>query len=1092
MLFGRTLDRAVRLMRAAGIKLTVYVDDIGIAAETPEEAVESACKALDVLHEAGWSVSAAKCFLRPTRVMRFLGFRVANYDGPMLAPAPSLAARAVDELRLLKGSEAEGAPCPRHALSIWGIVGFAGQAAPALNLARSAADQWAALLIREQVVDDWPAGWSDDERRECVRSAAWLVAELQRATAEGLRRPLGSDLRRRVVVVAPDASGYAVGAVLASGELNLRCKSRLRHDEVDLPSQARELLGVLHALKTWAAVVRGKVVDLRLDATAAVGALGKWASPSATARRILVDIRRMVDELDCELVASSWSRECPLQQEADAESKALPSAASVRTMLTSQQLAKAVAVRAVDVFLEASVGGIAAPEYTSSWPLLTAKELKFSANPPQWCGTTESLWMGPEPLTMFAAPPSSRFSSVVDAFMRAPDRSIMGLVATEMAAMSARQGDLSRLSPFYASRFLLVRRGESLRTMDPATGKEGLVGAQKSWFTYWYVKSDDRVMSSAERLQRLFASGFPPHPGPPKASVMELWGRAERDAVKALSPHALTLARPDGAADVTAPLTMHDVLATIMTDSIEEAVSLMRRLRWEQLEGTLQDQVVMAIAEWDAERGEGSRQRAARTAKSLIAFAAATGAASQPWSDANLDVLALSWARSRLRATGSRDVAGMLRAGSSATANDLSALAESIRTRLPALALRSTAGAGPLSQRWLKARGAGARHEYSVKRHVYGWELRWGLEHNAHVVEEHPAAVACLVAMGQLMWRSMYIRLTTCGEVRPVPGEAACWCVRWPGSHKSRRRVLPGNEKVGFLKAQWVLDIVLPWLARARTCDAGDPLFPTHDGGFPSYNYLVRVLRLLIDGLPDADNATLHGLRVGNDTEQALRNVSPEIRDWQGWWKRVARRMGELYEAVAFEDVKDAADGYGTILADRLMPGLVRSAGPVVGPMGAPGGTAAAAAASVRGAVAAATTTGSGRVDPAWVGWTPAIHLAGEVAHLEVCTVCRRRGRRMARTKCSACGETGHRKGMKACPMRPAGAVLRSVPGDDGSESSGSDDASEQPAVRDGEGRLWTGVGGGVDDATWQAAVLASLPAPVVEGGEISSDDETP
>lgn len=308
------------------------------------------------------------------------------------------------------------------------------------------------------------------------------------------------------------------------------------------------------------------------------------------------------------------------------------------------------------------------------------------------------------------------------------------------------------------------------------------------------------------------------------------------------------------------------------------------------------------------------------------------------------------------------------------------------------------------------------------------------------------------------MWRSLYVRMMRKSDVATVPAEAKpTWAVRWSRDHKTRRHVgmqgVPTEPKVGFITCPWVLELLGPLLAAAVGGSASEPLFPDEAGNFPSYNYLVKVLRLLLEGLPGARTATLHGLRLGNDIEMKLRGVEEEVRDWFGWWKRIIRRMGEHYEAIVMAKLAAASEGYGSLCADALLPGVVTTVGEYV---------SLAQAANTAAAVGGGVSRASGAMSMQWATQAEQPLASalprGQPAPRQTvtCTRCTEKGYGAA--------AEGHIRSNKNCPSALAEArEVANQPGDDASES-GSDSEDDKAYQRPVAGRAASTTGTSLAD----------------------------
>lgn len=925
--FVAALRPTIDMVRNAHPEATfvVYVDDIAVGADDPATAVRAAVALLEALRIAGWSASAAKCFLRPVRILRFLGMRVRGGAYPGLAVAPSLvdkAERAASALRKFG--------CPRQFLSVWGITSFAATATPWIALVRSAMDGPAAAITTADSCDhrslslDFP---------ELAAGADDAVRMMRLAVAEGFTT-LGTRYRRPVII-SVDTSATGHGGVMNTptsfgvGRLLFRWAAPLSPAESLLPSAVRELMGAARAIENWAHVIRGRTVVLRLDAAAAVHCVASWSSRSEAARVALNDLLGTIRSHDIDVMPEWWSRESETLRQADALSRVcsppedrLALSASTTTGLVSHLF------RAPTLHHDALPGYISAPGYTAEWPLLPVRAQR-SAAAPRWCGAPALADWAYQ--VVWAHPTAHGFAEIARRYLSeaAAAPVILCIVAGEFARAS--RPELTPLWKFFVGRRCAATRGSLVRLARGGEWQDAT--SHHTWFVYQYAAGPGpdgpRVLSTREVEAFFGSAGTPPHPGPQRSgapTITEVWrSLAAGDGVA--RPAMAAAARACEACPEHRVIpSLDEVLTALAHPGVEAAVTLAVE---SGLMASLpvRDQVVAAIAEVDAEMGPSTQARASRVAHSLLHFARSTAMAGVPWSPTSADALATSWARARLGLPDCRPVR-VPPASPQAVSADLSAVAARARRRFPYGPDMPAKGMGPLSSALLLSQGSAARHEASHKRVVWGWELRWGIHNNPAVVASHPDAVAALVTTGALMWRSVYVRLLRRCDVRAY-GTAAVF--RWMFPHKTNRHAskpgVPTTYRLGFVAATWVLEHIHTILSRDASGESTAPFFADQHGRFLSYAYLSRVLRMLLAGLPLSEEATLHGLRVGCDAELREAGVEDEVRDWMGWWKRTLRRMSEHYEALSVTRLLAAGAKYGLLYAESLAPGLMAAAG---------------------------------------------------------------------------------------------------------------------------------------------------------------------
>ena len=554
----------------------------------------------------------------------------------------------------------------------------------------------------------------------------------------------------------------------------------------------------------------------------------------------------------------------------------------------------------------------------------------------RWVGShVTARWEGH---AVFVTPSWRELADVSRRFL---DASSVAPCVLMMVSMEGAAGlpALLPLGQWCAADVPLLARGATIEVQ----GEDGAwrhEPSTSSWRVRTYFRSpalstSSRVLTRAELIAAMHASGFPPHPGPPR-SIEELWSRAARADVDDVWP-ALANARALCAATPFSPPvvpTLRMMLEACGAPDSSRALAMMQATGWVEIYGPTAADILFSVEEIDRNRCESTLARTVRVATSMLRLATDMHISEAPYEPHTLDGLACAWVRSRLRLSSSRPIiehANERTPSAPAVAADCSALAARMRRLFlpcPARLPTSSTGLGPISSALLTAHGSAARHDASPKRVVWGWELRWGLVNNPEVAELHPAAVAALCLMGATMWRSCYIRrLRRCDASQLPDGNIA---VRWSAPHKTNRNVgdsLPSTPKLGFLACRWVLPLVFPFVAAAGSPDDARPLFQDARGAPLSYVYLTRVLRMLLFGLPRAESATLHGLRVGCDSELKALGVPDAVRDMMGWWKLVLRRMSTHYEAMALSAFYDASLLYGSQLHQSLAPGVMATIG---------------------------------------------------------------------------------------------------------------------------------------------------------------------
>lgn len=302
-LYCAQLAVAVKRLRASGVRLVVYVDDILILANSPEELDAAAASVMNELAGDGWYMALDKAFISvPATVIPFLGVLVDLAGGCLrVSKAKALKFEAYCEAVLQGSGRLRRAVVTLRELQrLGGKLAFLATAAPLAGMMRSALDAATAEAMR------LPG------RTVALRGD--LLEEIRFWSKHARFLPLSPALRQgtaETVTVVTDAAGppfmgwgvvawpgrvetppveewlkegtakvgdVASGAVAGFGRLTAPVGGRLS-------SAALEVQGLRRALRWLDArapgVLRGRAITWYCDAQAATGAVRKWRSKSA-------------------------------------------------------------------------------------------------------------------------------------------------------------------------------------------------------------------------------------------------------------------------------------------------------------------------------------------------------------------------------------------------------------------------------------------------------------------------------------------------------------------------------------------------------------------------------------------------------------------------------------------------------------------------------------------------------------------------------------------------------------------------------------------------------------------------------------------
>ena len=305
-LYCAALASTVRALRARGVKLVVYVDDILILGDTPEELDAAVEDVFESLSADGWYIALDKAFLTvPATVMPFLGVLVdlsASTLRVSVGKANKFAAYCAAVLDHAGGRLRRDVITLRELQKVGGTLAFLATASPLAGLMRSAIDAATAQAMR------LPG------RTVALRGALRAELVFWRQNAGALPRlPVPRQGLQDGVAVVTDAAGepflgwgavawpgsaqappveewlagrqqrpgnVAAGAVAGFGKLSW---DSVRHGTMS--SAALEVQALRRALR-WLhgrapGCIDGKAITWYCDAQSAIGAVRKWRSKAA-------------------------------------------------------------------------------------------------------------------------------------------------------------------------------------------------------------------------------------------------------------------------------------------------------------------------------------------------------------------------------------------------------------------------------------------------------------------------------------------------------------------------------------------------------------------------------------------------------------------------------------------------------------------------------------------------------------------------------------------------------------------------------------------------------------------------------------------
>ena len=197
--------RSDGFLRAQGIRLAIYLDDIVIMAESPELSRTHTQYVLDVLQALGFVINLQKSSLEPSRVIQHLGVLIDSYRWQLKLPDAKLLAIAKDARRILRANE-------QHTLTVRMVAGLAGKLAaaavamPAARFRLRSLQRLVWFALRHRIGWDGRVSLSATAQRDVVWCT--ITNELRRCNRTPIRVTIPD------AILTTDASQTGWGAVL--------------------------------------------------------------------------------------------------------------------------------------------------------------------------------------------------------------------------------------------------------------------------------------------------------------------------------------------------------------------------------------------------------------------------------------------------------------------------------------------------------------------------------------------------------------------------------------------------------------------------------------------------------------------------------------------------------------------------------------------------------------------------------------------------------------------------------------------------------------------------------------------------------------
>ena len=275
----RTLSHVPREPTAAVVD---YVDDVGVAAATPEAACRQLIAIITALRRDGWRVAVGKTHARPTPGLVFLGWHL-QLATRHVSLTPSRREKILSWLD----------DAPRHRRSLEKLLGVTSWAAPVLRCV-------GLVLPPLWRVAHGGAAWGEE---------AAVALDTLRSIIDRCTTPVPLDfVPARIVSIVTDASdGAWAWALVEKGDVRRMGRGSLSSGQAAWSSTAREAVAVVSALEELGLTDATDVlVEVGTDSQslARILTVGRTRSPEvARALRVIVDLAQKGT-----VVRSSWCR----------------------------------------------------------------------------------------------------------------------------------------------------------------------------------------------------------------------------------------------------------------------------------------------------------------------------------------------------------------------------------------------------------------------------------------------------------------------------------------------------------------------------------------------------------------------------------------------------------------------------------------------------------------------------------------------------------------------------------------------------------------------------------------------------------------
>ena len=282
--FYKILRPVLQYLREQGLRLTLYVDDFLLMCK-PRDSLDHKDLLLDTLRDLGWHINYEKSDLSDTTSCSYIGYHISSV-GPDGLPWITINSKRVAKLRKdLKR-------CLSHQyITVRRLARVAGQCISMIK----------AVLPGKLLLQNIYRFIAHRESWDNLVALTAGVKEELLWWLEALSSWNGAPLRVRTVdcQLATDASSTGWGACMGTLEASGVWTAWVTH----MPSNYRELLAVVQALKSFGPKINNMCIQILSDNITTVACINKLYSPSSALGQLAQSLWVVANQLNVELRA---------------------------------------------------------------------------------------------------------------------------------------------------------------------------------------------------------------------------------------------------------------------------------------------------------------------------------------------------------------------------------------------------------------------------------------------------------------------------------------------------------------------------------------------------------------------------------------------------------------------------------------------------------------------------------------------------------------------------------------------------------------------------------------------------------------------